>query len=94
MNKRYNYLLNLKPTKATIHLLEIVTNGNLESRETFYIKKFREINPNLTNMTNGGPGKCTSLYYTEEEKRKFGHRISQKLKGKKKPKGFAENLLK
>lgn len=93
-NKRYQYLLDLKPLKATINLLEIVTDGDLEQRETFYIKKFREINPNLTNMTNGGPGKCTSLYYTKEEKIKFGHKISQKLKGKKKPKGFAENLSK
>ena len=94
MNKRYEYLLNLKEIKATIHLLEIVTEGNLEEREMFYIKHFRNINPNLTNMTNGGPGKCTSLYYTEEEKIKFGHKISKSLKGKKKPKGFAENLSK
>ena len=71
MNKRYEYLLNLKEIKATIHLLEIVTEGNLEEREMFYIEHFRNINPNLTNMTNGGPGKCTSLYYTEEEKIKF-----------------------
>lgn len=94
MNKRYEYLLNLKEIKATIHLLEIVTEGNLEEREVFYIKHFRNINPNLTNMTNGGPGKCTSLYYTEEEKIKFGHKISKSLKGKKKPEGFAENLSK
>lgn len=94
MNKRYEYLINLKEIKATIHLLEIVTEGNLEDREMFYIKHFRKINPNLTNMTNGGPGKCTSLYYTEEEKIKFGHKISKSLKGKKKPEGFAENLSK
>ena len=92
MNKRYEYLVNLKPLKCTIHLLEVVTDGNLESRECFFIKKFREINPNLTNMTNGGAGKCTSLFYTEEEKIKFGHKISLKLKGRKKPKGFAENM--
>lgn len=77
MNKRMQYLLDLKPLKATIHLLEIITEGNLEEREIFYIKHFRDINPNLTNMTNGGPGKCTSLYYTEEEKIKFGHKISK-----------------
>ena len=94
MNKRYEYLINLKEIKATIHLLEIVTEGNLEDREMFYIKHFRKINPNLTNMTNGGPGKCTSLYYTKEEKIKFGHKISKSLKGRKKPEGFAENLSK
>lgn len=94
MNKRYEYMLNLQPVKATIHLLEVVTENNLADREIFYIKKFREINPNLTNMTEGGPGKCTSLYYTLEEKIKFGHKISEKLKGKKKPEGFAENLSK
>ena len=94
MNKRYEYLLNLKPLKATIHLLEIITEGNLEERKIFYIKHFRDINPNLTNMTNGGPGKCTSLYYTEEEKIKFGHKISKALKGRKKPEGFSENLSK
>jgi len=94
MNKRYEYLLNLKEIKATIHLLEIVTDGDLEEREIFYISHFRNINPNLTNMTNGGPGKCTSLYYTEEEKMKFGHKISKSLKGRKKPEGFGENLSK
>ena len=92
MNRRMEYLNNLKPVKATIHLLEVVTEGNLEEREIFYVRKFREINPKLTNMTDGGPGKCTSLYYTLEEKIKFGHKISQKLKGRKKPEGFAENL--
>lgn len=94
MNKRYEYLINLKEVKATIHLLEIVTEGNLEEKEMFYIKHFRDINPNLTNMTNGGPGKCTLLYYTDEEKIKFGHKISKQLKGRKKPHGFAENLSK
>ena len=94
MNKRYEYLLNLKEIKATIHLLEIVIEGSLEEREMFYIKHFREINSNLTNMTEGGPGKCTSLYYTKEEKIKFGHKISKALKGLKKPEGFAENLSK
>lgn len=94
MNKRYEYLVNLKGIKATIHLLEIVTDGNLEEREIFYISHFRNINPSLTNMTNGGPGKCTSLYYTEEEKIKYGHKISNSLKGRKKPEGFSENLSK
>lgn len=92
MNRRYEYLSNILPNKAKIGLLEMVIDNNLEEREIFYISKFRELNPNLTNMTNGGAGKCTSLFYTEEEKIKFGHKISKSLKGKKKPKGFAENM--
>ena len=92
MNKRCRYLLRLQPLKAIIGLLEVVTSGDLEERERFYIKKFRAINPNLTNMTEGGAGKCTSLFYTEEEKREFGHKISQALTGRKKPEGFAENM--
>lgn len=94
MNRRYEYLLNLKEKKATIHLLEIITEGNLEEREMFYIKHFRDINPNLTNMTEGGPGKSTSKYYNLEEKIELGSKISKSLKGKKKPEGFSENLSK
>lgn len=94
MNKRYKYLLDLKPHKATIHLLEIVTEGNLFERESFYINIFRKINPNIINMTDGGPGKYTSKYYNKKEKEILGQKISKKLKGKKKPKGFAENLSK
>ena len=91
-NKRYEYLLNLQPVKATIHLLEIVTDGNLFEREKFYIKKFKEINPNLTNMTNGGQGQYTTEYYSEEQKIEYGQKISLALKGRKKPKGFSEHL--
>jgi len=93
-NNRYNYLFNLKPLKATIHLLEIVTEGNLWEREKFYIKNFRELNPNLTNMTDGGPGNNTYKYQTDKNKQVIGLKISQKLKGKKKPRGFAENMSK
>jgi hypothetical protein len=41
MNKRYEYLLNLKPLKATIHLLEIITEGNLEEREIFLLPRLK-----------------------------------------------------
>lgn len=91
-NKRYEYLLNLQPVKATIHLLEIVIDGNLSERERFYINKFREINPNLTNMTNGGQGQFTAEYCSEKQKLETGQKISLKLKGKKKPEGFAQHL--
>lgn len=93
-NNRYEYLLNLQPVKATIHLLEVVTDGDLFERERFYISKFREINPNLTNMTNGGQGQYTTEYYSEEQKIEYGQKISSALKGKKKPEGFSEHLSK
>lgn len=92
-NKRYEYLVNLRPAKATIHLLEIVTNKDeLIKREVFYIQHFRQINPNLTNMTDGGRGQHTSKYYTEQELEEYSAKISKANKGRSKPKGFAENL--
>lgn len=92
-NKRYTYLASLRPVKATIHLLEIVTNiSQLEEREIFYIKHFRKINPNLTNMTDGGRGKQTFKYYTEEQLENYSAKISVANSGKKKPEGFARNL--
>lgn len=93
-NKRYVYLQNLKPLKATIHLLEIVTTGNLDERETYFIKLFRKLNPNLTNMTDGGTGRCTSKYYTEQQMEAFCKKMSLTNKGRAKPKGFGANLSK
>lgn len=92
-NRRFEYLLNLKPLKATINLLETVSSKEaLKEREIFYIKGFREINPNLTNMTDGGKGEHTSKYYTEKEMEEYSMKISKANKGRKKPTGFAENL--
>lgn len=91
-NKRYLYLQNLRPYKAEIFLLEVVTNNDIEEREKFYIKHFRNINPNLTNMTDGGRGTHTSKYYTEREMEIYSGKISKSNKGKPKPPGFAENL--
>ena len=92
-NRRYIYLQNLRPQKATIHLLEIVTDKDkLEEREIFHIKHFRKVNPNLTNMTDGGKGHCTSRYYTERELEEYSKRLSKVLKGRSKPAGFAKQL--
>lgn len=92
-NKRYEYLLNLRPQKATIHLLELVfTKQELIKREVFYIQHFRKINKNLTNMTDGGRGQHTSKYYTEQELEDYSAKISKANRGKPKPRGFAENL--
>ena len=41
--KDNEYLLTLRPEKATIHLLEIVTNSSLEEREVYYIQFFTNI---------------------------------------------------
>ena len=84
----------MKPIKAQIHLLEIVTTGNLDDREIHFINFFRKLNPLLTNMTDGGKGKSTSKYYTEEELENYSKKLSLSLKGKKKPIGFSENLSK
>ena len=91
-NKRYKYLQDLRPLKAEIHLLEIVTNDYLDKREQHYIKFFRGINPNLTNMTDGGRGRYTHKYYTIEQKKITNKKISKALKGRKKPEGFAANM--
>ena len=91
MTKKFEYLHNLK-SKATIHLLEKVNYDDLYERESFYISHFKEINPNLTNMTDGGIGNYTSKYYTEDQKIGYGTKLSKSLKGLKKPDGFSENL--
>lgn len=93
-NRRYQYLKDLRPFKATIHLLEIVHGPlkKLEEREKVYISFFKKQNPNLTNMTNGGRGGCTNCFYTEQEMENLSLKHSNSLKGKSKPKGFAENL--
>lgn len=81
-NKRYVYLQNLRPLKCEIVLLELVINADIDEKESFYIKKYREINPNITNMTDGGKGKQTSKYYTEEEMLEYGAKLSKANKGK------------
>lgn len=94
INRRYKYLIDLLPVKAEIFLLEVVTNEDLEKREMFFIKHFRNLNSNLTNMTDGGKGKHTTKYYTERQLEELSKKISKSNKGKPKPKGFAENLSK
>lgn len=96
MNKRFVYLNNLLPLKVSITLLysfdENTSNLNSKFWEEFYINKYRKINPNLLNETDGGKGNNTHKYKTIEEIHNINDKISQSLKGKKKPKGFAEHL--
>lgn len=93
MNKRFNYLKNLLPLKVSIKCLYITNDVNgLKWYESRYIKKYREINPDLLNETDGGIGQYTSAYKSDEEKIEIGTKISDALKGKSKPEGFAEHL--
>lgn len=96
MNKRFVYLNDLLPLKVSIKLLysfdETKSILNAKFYEEAYIAKYRKINPNLLNETDGGYGGNTHRYKTKEEISIIGDKISNKLKGKSKPKGFAEHL--
>lgn len=93
MNKRFKYLKNLLPLKVSIKCLYTTKDVNgLKWYESRYIKKYREINPDLLNETDGGIGQYTNAYKSDEEKIKINAKISDALKGKSKPEGFAEHL--
>jgi len=92
--KKMKYLIALGDKKCKIELIDFVIDGDIHELEKQYIKFYREQNINLTNMTDGGQGSFTSKYYSEKEKKIYGRKISEALKGKPKPKGFAENLSK
>ena len=91
-NRRFEYLENLLPTKATIHLLEIVDIDKIDEKEIYYISCFKKQYPNLVNMTTGGRGGFTSEFYTEKEFEEYSKKISEANKNKKKPEGFSEHL--
>lgn len=97
MNKRFEYLKSILPLKVSIKLLKVVdTSTPLSLSESFwesyYIKKYRDINPDLLNETDGGKGNNTHKYKTEEEVKNIGNKISKAVKGKSKPDGFGEHL--
>lgn len=92
LNKRFSYLRSLYPLKANIELLEECDINIMHEREMYYIAKYRESNPNLTNITNGGIGGDVFTNNTVERKKEIGEKISKQLKGKSKPKNFAENM--
>lgn len=96
-NKRFEYLKSLLPLKVSIKLLKSFDSDakfSLSPKfyESFYINKYRELNPNLLNETDGGLGNNTHKYKTKQDIKEIGNKISNKLKGKCKPKGFAEHL--
>ena len=96
-NERFEYFKSILPLKVTIKL---VTSFNTDNKfslspkyyESFYIKKYRELNPNLLNETDGGIGGNTYKYKSKNDMEEIGNKISNKLKGKPKPEGFAEHL--
>lgn len=92
-NRRYDYLITLLPLKAEIHLIEIVENIKLlDSTEKIYIDLFRSWGFNLTNQTIGGRGGNTFTGMSSVRKAQYRLLLQAKLKGVKKPKGFAEHL--
>lgn len=66
--------------------------SNPDFFEKYYIKMYKDINPNLLNVTDGGIGGNTYKYKTKEDISEIGKKVSKKLKGRKKPDGFAEHL--
>lgn len=95
-NKLFKYLDNLLPNKPTLEILYKCDSdkpfNNPDGMEKLFIKKYKEINPDLLNETDGGTGGNTYKYKTITEKAEIGIKISKKLKGKKKPEGFGEHL--
>lgn len=98
MTKLFNFLNNYLPNKVHIELLkEIDTDTSPFSAdflEKHYISVYRNINHNLLNEADGGIGGYTIKHKTDKEKIIIGDKISNKLKNRKKPKGFAEHLSK
>ena len=96
--KLFHYLNNLLPIKVSIEIIKTIdttdkfNEGNF--LENYYIKKYLKEGHPLLNETDGGIGNNTSKYKSNEEKTTIGLKISNKLKGKKKPVGFAEHLSK
>lgn len=84
--KLFRYIEELLPKKLEIILLKevIPSNGfNLSNfYESFYIKKYREINPNLLNETDGGDGGYTYSCKSKEEIKRINDKISKSLKGR------------
>lgn len=96
-NKRFEYLKSILPLKVSIKLVKTINTDKQFSLskdfyERYYIKKYRKLYPNLLNETDGGEGQNTHLYKNEDEIKTINEKISIALKGRPKPKGFAEHL--
>ncbi len=91
MSERHRYLKNIYPIRATIIKLD-ETNTNPYELEKEYIEKYKQLNPNLTNVAIGGKGGDTFTNLTNKEKEERQRLTKLALTGRKKPEGFAENL--
>ena len=92
-NKRFEYLKSILPLKVNIvSLYETNDVNGWKFYESRYIAKYKEINPDLLNETDGGIGENTYKYKSKEEINEIGNKISNALIGKTKPDGFAEHL--
>lgn len=91
----FNFMKELLPNKLTIHLIKYVDESkpfqSADFTETYYIKEYSK-DYKLLNITDGGTGGNTYKYKSNEEISDIGKKVSEKLKGRKKPKGFAEHL--
>lgn len=96
MTKLFKFLDSRLPIYIKIELLKVVdTNaqfGNPDFYEKFYISKYKNINSDLLNETNGGIGGYTIINKSKEEKLKVFHKISIANKGRKKSDDFKEHL--
>lgn len=85
----------LLPNRLEIELIKHVDESqpfqSSDFIETYYIKKYSK-DYNLLNVTDGGTGGNIYKYKSYEEIKSIGKKISQKLKGRKKPEGFGEHL--
>lgn len=90
--KKFEYMKKLLPLKLILTIIEEVDIINLYNKEEYYINEYRKLNPELLNETVGGIGGNTHIYKDNKNIQNIGIKISNALKGKKKPKGFAENL--
>lgn len=95
-NKLFKLMDELLPIKLKIICLKELDDSipfnSPNAFEKIYIKKYREINPNLLNETDGGIGGNILKYKTEEERKLIAQKVSKANKGKKKPDGFGERL--
>lgn len=97
--KLFHYLDDLLPNKPIPFIIKIIDSSktifsNPDWYEQYYIDKYRKEGYKLLNEANGGIGGYTAINKTKEEKEEIGRKISNKLKGKPKPVGFAEHLSK
>lgn len=95
--KLFHYLDDLLPNKPIPFIIKIIDSSktifsNPDWYEEYYINKYLKEGYELLNETIGGIGGYTAINKTKEEKEEIGRKISNKLKGKPKPIGFAEHL--